>query len=94
MTGRAWLNGGTFAHGAAGPPMVYFFSQFGWLGASDRSWADYSAIYCTAGVDPVLPLVTGRFGAANCGAAFATQLFRQVHLVLERLAPKGRARTS
>src|ERR1019366_88170 len=24
MTGQAWLNGGTFAHGAAGPPMVYF----------------------------------------------------------------------
>src|ERR1700677_610119 len=24
MTGQAWLKGGTFAHGAAGPPMVYF----------------------------------------------------------------------
>jgi hypothetical protein len=24
MTGQAWLNGGTFAHSAAGPPMVYF----------------------------------------------------------------------
>lgn len=24
MSGQAWLNGGTFAHGAAGPPMVYF----------------------------------------------------------------------
>jgi hypothetical protein len=37
MTGQAWLKGGTFAHGAAGP--------FVWLGASDRSWADYSPIY-------------------------------------------------
>jgi hypothetical protein len=24
MTGQAWQNGGTFAYGAAGPPMVYF----------------------------------------------------------------------
>jgi hypothetical protein len=24
MTGQAWLKGGTFAHGAAGPPMFHF----------------------------------------------------------------------
>jgi hypothetical protein len=24
MAGQAWLDGGTFAHGAAGPPMVHF----------------------------------------------------------------------
>src|ERR1700690_2194335 len=39
------------------------FSLFVWLGARDRSWADYSPIYCTAGVDPLLPFTTGRFRA-------------------------------
>jgi hypothetical protein len=34
------------------------FSLFVWLGASDRSWADYSPIYCTAGVDPSETLAT------------------------------------
>jgi len=29
------------------------FSLFVWLGASDRSWADYNPIYCSAGVDPI-----------------------------------------
>jgi len=55
MTGQAWLNGGTFAHGAGGAVDVLFFSLFVWFCASDRSWADYSPIYCTAGVDPGLP---------------------------------------
>jgi len=65
MTGQAWLNGGTFAHGAAGPPMVYFSAYIVWLGASDRSWADYSPIYCTAGVDPYATVVTVGFGAGR-----------------------------
>jgi hypothetical protein len=35
------------------------FSLFVWLGAIDRSWADYSPIYCTAGVDPLLAAMKG-----------------------------------
>ena len=37
------------------------FSLFVWLGASDRSWADYSPIYCAAGVDPLLTIANVRF---------------------------------
>jgi hypothetical protein len=41
------------------------FSLFVWLGASDRSWADYSPIYCTAGVGPLPPVATDCYRAAQ-----------------------------
>jgi hypothetical protein len=41
------------------------FGLFVWLGASDRSWADCSPIYCTAGVDPHLPVMKGSYAEAQ-----------------------------
>jgi len=68
MTGQAWLNGGTFAHGAAGPPMVYFSAYSSGSGqvtavgpttarftvppVSTRSWPSPMAVIGEAGRRP------------------------------------------
>lgn len=65
MTGQSVAERRNLCARRSGAADGLLFGLFVWLGASNRSWADCSPIYCTAGVDPNPPVTVGSFRAGN-----------------------------